>query len=121
MNAWRQTLWSLPDAVPREEITTAIGELEALKVALLDRLTDPQPEPEADRLLTVHEVAEVLSVRDRWVYDRANSLPFTRRLGEKTLRFSSLGLSAWLDEEQPSDYLRDDTTEFSVTAKGDSK
>jgi predicted DNA-binding transcriptional regulator AlpA len=49
-----------------------------------------------DRLLTVHELAAALSVDERWIYRRADGLPFTRRLSDRTLRFSQRGLERWL-------------------------
>ncbi len=48
-----------------------------------------------DRLLDVAAAAS-LGVRPRWLYDRARTLPFARKLGGRTLRFSEVGLRRWL-------------------------
>jgi excisionase family DNA binding protein len=52
---------------------------------------------EEDTLLTVKEVARVLSVSEYWVYDNAHKLPFTRKLGPKMLRFSRNGLQKYME------------------------
>ena len=54
-------------------------------------LADPD-----DRLLTVGEVAAQLHVSPWKVYRDAKSLPFARKLGRRTLRFSEKGLRRWL-------------------------
>jgi predicted DNA-binding transcriptional regulator AlpA len=87
-----------PDAVP-----PLLGELEALKAALWVRLqapAAPTPTPTngkgPDKLLKAEEVAERLGLKDRRaVYRRADSWPFTRRLGDGTLRFSERGMDRW--------------------------
>jgi predicted DNA-binding transcriptional regulator AlpA len=87
-----------PAAIP-----VLIGEAEALKAALWARLqTPPAPAPTAtngkgpDKLLKAEEVAERLGLKDRRaVYRRADSWPFTRRLGDGTLRFSERGMDRW--------------------------
>jgi predicted DNA-binding transcriptional regulator AlpA len=50
----------------------------------------------ADRLLTPDEAAEVLGMSVKWVYRNAHKLPFSRKLGRKTLRFSYLGIQKYL-------------------------
>jgi predicted DNA-binding transcriptional regulator AlpA len=53
-------------------------------------------EPElTDRLLTPAEAAERLGVTPTWMYRHARTLPFTRRLSRKVLRFSESGLRRW--------------------------
>lgn len=52
---------------------------------------------DADRLLTVEQVAERLNVSVDWVYDNAKKFPFTRKLGPKMLRFSERGLQKYLE------------------------
>ena len=49
-----------------------------------------------DRLLSADEAANLLSVSEDWVYRNARKLPFTRKLGPKMLRFSSLGIQKYL-------------------------
>jgi hypothetical protein len=93
-----------PAAVP-----ALVGELEALKARLWIRLQVPTPTAPSpatnggpDRLLSAEEVAERLGLLDREgnpdrrkVYRRADSWPFTRRVGGGTLRFSEKGLRRW--------------------------
>jgi predicted DNA-binding transcriptional regulator AlpA len=52
-------------------------------------------EPEPDRFLTPEEAAESLGVTPTWLYRHAKSLPFTKRISRKVLRFSEAGLRRW--------------------------
>lgn len=54
----------------------------------------PQSEPETG-LLTVGEAAQRLGVSPTWLYRNAKDLPFTRKLGHRTLRFDPRGLERW--------------------------
>ena len=49
-----------------------------------------------DRLLEAEEAAKLLSVSTDWLYRHAKKLPFSRKLGPKILRFSSLGIQRYL-------------------------
>lgn len=49
-----------------------------------------------DKLLTPDEAAEILGMSVKWLYRNARKLPFTRKLGRKTLRFSHLGIQKYL-------------------------
>jgi excisionase family DNA binding protein len=49
-----------------------------------------------DRLLTIDQVTQRLSVSRDWVYRNGKRLNFTRRLGPKMVRFSESGLEKWL-------------------------
>lgn len=91
-----------PDVIP-----ALLGDIEALRVRLLARLMSvsapapPAPDPPRsnggpDHLLTADEVARRLGISRRSLYRRAASLPFTRRIGTNTLRFSSRGLERWV-------------------------
>lgn len=51
---------------------------------------------EPDQLLTQPEAALRLGVTTAWLARHASGLPFTRRLGHRTLRFSSRGIDRWL-------------------------
>ena len=53
-------------------------------------------ESHQDHLLTVDEAAEVLAVERTWLYRHKDKLPFTRKLGAGTLRFSANGLQEWV-------------------------
>lgn len=89
-----------PDVLPR-----LIGEAEALRARLWARLQEgaavdavtppPRRDDGEDRLLTAAEAAELLGVDRRWIYRKADDLPFTRRLSSGTLRFSKRGLERW--------------------------
>ena len=56
----------------------------------------PRQMPEEDHLLTVDQVAEILAVDRTWIYRHSETLPFRRKLGNATLRFSANGLQRWL-------------------------
>jgi excisionase family DNA binding protein len=60
----------------------------------------PAPAAEPDRLLTVAEAAERLAVDARWIYRRKDKLPFTRKIGPGTLRFSERGLERWKESRR---------------------
>lgn len=60
---------------------------------IVDGVTLADPD---DRLLTVPEAASLLHVSPWWLYRKARSLPFARKLGRRTLRFSEKGLRRWL-------------------------
>ena len=54
--------------------------------------------PEARRLLTAREVASLLGVTPRWVYEQVDvhGMP-AYRLGERALRFDREAIAAWLE------------------------
>jgi hypothetical protein len=93
-----------PGAIP-----PLLGEVEMVRARLWMQLqAPPAPTPTPtnvkgpDRLLSAEAVAERLGLLDkegkpdrRKVYRRADSWPFTRRLGDGTLRFSQRGLERW--------------------------
>ncbi len=76
-----------------DPILEQLAELVAAKVAA--RLNGTA-QPEADRLLDVHEAATLLGVTPRWLYRRAKSLPFSKRLSRGVLRFSEAGIRAYM-------------------------
>jgi len=96
----------LADLLP-EQATAALIELAAIQTALAARLHSNPPrsiptggkQPE-DRLLTPAQAAERLGVTLRWLYRRADKLPFARRLSRKTLRFSEAGLRQYMAENK---------------------
>jgi predicted DNA-binding transcriptional regulator AlpA len=51
---------------------------------------------EQDCLLDAEEAAKLLTISEDWLYRHAKKLPFTRKLGPKILRFSSLGIQKYL-------------------------
>ena len=87
--------------LPPERAVTLLLQLTALQAALAARLQampmsviPAEKRAEADRLLTVAQAAEVLSVKAGWLYRRSGKLPFARKLGGN-LRFSERGLRTW--------------------------
>jgi len=42
------------------------------------------------------KTAKLLGMSVKWLYRNAPKLPFTRKLGRKTLRFSHLGIQKYL-------------------------
>jgi len=55
-----------------------------------------------DRLVDAEEAAKILSVSVEWMYRNAKRLPFTRKLGHKMLRFSSVGIQNYLAVRKPA-------------------
>lgn len=91
--------------LPVEAIPKVLGDLERIKAVLWGRLLAgqalPVPRvatvaPDADRLLTAKQAAEVAGVSPKWLYRHARSLPFARRLSPRVVRFSEAGLRKWL-------------------------
>jgi len=94
-------------SIPAQNIPGILGELEALRVRLLVRLIthsvaatlavepDEKSQP-TDRLLKPAEAAALLKVTTRWLYRHHRSLPFTRKLSRRLLRFDEGGLRRWL-------------------------
>ncbi len=51
-------------------------------------------------LLTIDEAASMLRVSPRWLYRHARTLPFSRKLSRKVLRFSRAGAERWLARQR---------------------
>jgi excisionase family DNA binding protein len=105
--SWRDEFRRLMEKVPEAELPDLVAELARGDAIARRRLYAPQadavtsPEPGGngdalDRLLTVEEAAERLGVRPRWLYENADRLRFTRRIGRRTLRFSEKGLEQYM-------------------------
>jgi predicted DNA-binding transcriptional regulator AlpA len=91
-----------------DRIPELIGECEQLRARLLAQLfaSARPPVPDVrqaapDRLLDVNQAAERLGVDRRWIYSRADMLPFTRRLGARKLRFSESGIQKYIENRRP--------------------
>ncbi len=50
---------------------------------------------EPDQLVDINKAAEILGVKVRYLYDRHDRFPFTRRIGRQ-LRFSTRGIERYL-------------------------
>ncbi len=85
------------DALPPELLPSLLAGLAALQARAAARLAaansrDQRP----DRLLTVKQAAPVLGMSTDWLYRNANNLPFTRRTGRRTVRFSERSLKRYI-------------------------
>jgi predicted DNA-binding transcriptional regulator AlpA len=97
----RAHLAALADALPPEAVVPVpVAWLRELLAPIDTNPPEGQGEeprgPSEDRLLTVAEAAPRLGVTEDWLYRHAKQLPFTVRLGRKTLRFSMLKLERYL-------------------------
>lgn len=93
------TLRALVDGAKPGELPALAGELARALGAVLARTATPAAPPApaeaADTLLTVEQAAGRLGVTRTWLYRHAGTLPFTRKLGHRTLRFSERELERW--------------------------
>ena len=94
-----------PAALPAEAIPAVLSTLAAWQAQLAARLMVPAHTPaaeagEADVMLKVDEVAARLRKSKKWVYRRAKTLPFARRLGPRSWVFSQNGLDKWLPRQK---------------------
>lgn len=97
------------DRLSDDALVDVLTDLEGLRarvwIRLLGRSEDEgdeevSAEPERDQMLTVDEAADILGVSPRWLYDHSKDVPFARKLGPRTLRFSERGLYRWLEARQ---------------------
>jgi len=95
------------DALTRDEARALAVTIAPLVKALELRALSAQPAPaptskhENGALLSAPEAAALLGVPIRWLYRHARGLPFTRRLGHRTLRFDARGLDRWIAKQRP--------------------
>ncbi len=78
---------------PAAECAALLATIAERLAALAERLA---AEERPDHLLTAHAAAARLAVSVDWLYDRAEKLPFTVKLSEQVLRFSSRGLEEYI-------------------------
>jgi predicted DNA-binding transcriptional regulator AlpA len=52
-------------------------------------------------LLSPKQLAERLGVSLSWVYQNADSLPFTRRINDRLLKFEEREVEAWIASKVP--------------------
>jgi len=100
-----ELLTDLERRAAEAERIAATAPVATLYRALADELRAVQDVPAAtgdapERLLDVRAAAKLLDVRPRWLYDHAARLPFARKLGGRTLRFSESGLRRWLERRR---------------------
>lgn len=99
------------DHLPDEELPEVLAALRELEARVWMRMRRP-PETngngpdnrigtvEDDKMLNVEEAADILSVTTDWLYNNADDLPFARKLGPRTRRFSRAGLYRWLETRE---------------------
>ena len=84
--------------IPPETIPDILGEIERLRALLWAQMVAPgakgrgEATAAEDTLLKPAEAAQRLGMSRDFLYRNADKLPFTRRLGPRRLRFSSLGI-----------------------------
>ncbi len=64
-------------------------------VAALQRNGGKASPPEPDRLLDVEEASQLLGTTPSWLR-RHSGLPFVRRLGRRTIRYSAVAITKWI-------------------------
>ena len=101
-------LLPLIDTMTLDEQIIVIGKLRSLEVVLLERISHQDKwhphhailaavtEPANDVLLDVKEASRRMGYSTRWLYNNADSLPFTIRQKSGRLRFSKHGLDKYL-------------------------
>lgn len=85
-------------------ITALLGEalLGAIRQAVREEMQAAHANgpTDGDRLIGIEEAAVLLSVSEDWLYRNAKKLPFTRKLGPKMLRFSTVGIQKYLSSRK---------------------
>ena len=101
-------LLPLIDAMTLDELIRVVGKLRALEVVLLERIMHEDKwhphhailsaltERPNDELLDAKEASRRMGYSTRWLYNNADSLPFTIRQKSGRLRFSKHGLENYL-------------------------
>ena len=97
--------------VPIGKVPILIGVLSTIMAQAQARLMlqkDSEPTRQEDRLLTVAEASEKLSMTPDYLYRHADTLPFTVRIGAKQLRFSLKGIERYIAKRQACQSYRID-------------
>ena len=98
-----------PDRIPSalSQLATLQASAAAAQATLISRMVSSPSNGNAnetgssERWLTADQAAELLQVERKWLYRRAKTLPFTRRLSRKKLLFSESGLRRWIATRKP--------------------
>ena len=105
-------LLPLIDSMTLDEQIIVVGKLRSLEVILLERIIHQDKwhphhailaavtEPANDELLDAKEASRRLGFSTRWLYNNADSLPFTIRQKTGRLRFSKHGLEKYLRDQR---------------------
>src|SRR5215831_18516694 len=101
-------LLPLIDTMTLDDQIIVVGKLRALEVILVERIMHQDKwhphhailsavtEPPNDELLDAKEASRRMGYSTRWLYNNADSLPFTIRQKSGRLRFSKHGLENYL-------------------------
>ena len=101
-------LLPLIDTLTLDELIVVVGKLRSLEVILLERIMHQDKwhphhkilsavtERPNDELLDAKEASRRMGYSTRWLYNNADSLPFTIRQKSGRLRFSKHGLEDYL-------------------------
>jgi predicted DNA-binding transcriptional regulator AlpA len=76
-------------------VTLTVGQLREIVRQEIER-AGKSHEPGDDPPLNVKEASKLLGMSEDWLYRNAKRLPFTRKVGPKTLRFSYQGIVKWM-------------------------
>ena len=105
-------LLPLIDTMTLDEQIIVVGKLRALEMILSERIMHQDVWHPHHRILsevTMHQQDELIDAKEasrrmgystRWLYNNADSLPFTVRQKTGRLRFSKRGLEAYLKDQQ---------------------
>ena len=89
-------------AIAVADIPAALTQLAAYQAQLAARLMVPaEPVDDGDDLLlTTEEAAKLLRRSTKWISRHRRSLPFARKLSERSWVYSELGLRKWLSRQE---------------------
>jgi len=90
---------NIDDSSP--SVTLTVGQLKEIIRQEMQIASNGNGHQDGDRLLDADETSKILSVSPDWLYKHHKTLPFTRRLGPKMLRFSYQGIQKWLATRKP--------------------
>jgi len=82
-------------------VTVTVGQLKEIIHQEMQNASNGNGHQAEDKALDAEEAAQILKVSSDWLYKHHKTLPFTRKLGPKMLRFSSRGIQAYL-KRKPS-------------------
>jgi predicted DNA-binding transcriptional regulator AlpA len=87
-----------PASIPREQIPALIA---ALAARLLEPAPSLEPAPDQpDKMLTTLEAAAILRRSVKWLYRHQKTLPFARKLSDRSWVYSEQGLRKWLARQR---------------------
>jgi predicted DNA-binding transcriptional regulator AlpA len=78
------------------DIPALVAELERLKTIAFARLMERRE----DRFITTAEASRLTGLSRATLYRRADELPFGRRVGGRSVRFSLLGIEDWQRQKE---------------------